>query len=472
MKKNKLHPAVRIVGVALVVSVAGVLLWNQLDLGTKWRISSSVDDLANGVAIETSRKELRETPRGPTIEALKNVLASDDGTPWGKVQVLGLLAQFKESRAVMRAIDSDQLTTQRAAAYLRQTDTQSAEKVATIAMAWFKDSGSVDRRLAVLILQTIKYRDALPELIRVLDTEGDKRESAATIVNVLNALGQFKPEGIAPQILKLAADASLEPAVRSAALKTLTFLDDTPREELLKILLSIAQDGGANTNLRTSAVSLLSRPQNAGPEAWEILRTIILDPDNSQLAQQVLQRTALRALVASYPIDKIGELLLDRRIYTHPYFGIRTDVASGIGNLRLRSRLALQILTELLAEKDRSDFMTNVSRQAWISFWMLTGIHSGSSRPELFRNAPKQMKDESVLRRHVFSIAWITPGIDRQMIEALDPFTLSRADNKLRQSDRDAYDRLDAEKFEKRKAISQILRDQIDNVVQEWEEKD
>jgi len=459
------HPAVTVGGVAIVAFVVGLSLWNQFDLGTKWTIAERVDDLANAKHIEAAREELMTTPRGPTIEALKDVLESDDGTPWGKVQVLQLLSRFKESRAVRRSLESKSVTTQRATAYLRQTDDSVAPQVTKIAMEWLKDQGSVDRRLAVMILRTMDQRAAIPDLIAILEAEGNRKESAAMIIRVLDALGHFKPAGIGPKVMALASDSSLEPAVRNEAMRVLTYLEDTPREDLVKILMEIAQDESANINMRKNAVTLLGRSANATPAAWEVLRKIVLDPNNSELRQQTLQRAALWALSSSYPLDKMGELLLDRRLVAHPYFGIRTDVACGIAHLRVRSRLSLQILTELLAEEDQGDLLTNVPREAWLGFWTLTGMHSGSSRPELFRRQPKQLTDDEAVRIHLFSISHSHPSISKAQADALDEFTMSVKDNDLRRSDPEEYRRMRAEKHEKRKAIAQMYRAEIEKIL-------
>jgi HEAT repeat protein len=463
------HPAVKVFGIAVVAAVVGLVIWKQFDLGTTWTISQRVDELANAQHIETARDELTKTPRGPTIEALKAALESDGGTPWGKFQVLQLLSQFKESRTVMRALESKEVTTQRAAAYLRQTDKSVAPEVSAIAMQWLKDKGAVDRRLAVMILRTMDERAAIPELISILEAEGKRPESAAMVVHILDAMGTFKPDGVAPAILALASDSSIEPAVRNRAMGALTHLPDTPKDELLKILMEIAQDESANSTMRKNAFGLIASPAYATPEGWEVLRNIVLDPNNSTQSQQTLQRKALWSLAASYPLDKLQELLLDRRVYAHPFFGIRTDVACGIGHLRIQSRLALQILTELLAEEDPGDFLTNVPREAWLAFWAITGVHSGSSRPELFSREPARVTDDDALRQHLFSISFSHPSISKAQADALDGFTVTLEDNNLRRTDPQAFRDLRAEKFEKRKAISQMYRAEIDKIVAAWE---
>ncbi|MHC4953281.1 MAG: HEAT repeat domain-containing protein [Planctomycetota bacterium] len=469
MKKMLKNPAVSVGGLVTIAVIAGVVAWNALDLGTAWTIQSRVDDLVHARNIEAARQQLVQTPRGPTIEALKASLTTETGTPWGKVQVLQLLSQFNEVRAIRRAIGSDVLSTKRGAAYLRQTDKRSKDDVKKVALDWLKDGDSTDRRLAVIILRTTDARETIPDLMQVLDSEGRKAKSAAVVIRVLDALGHFQAEGIADPIMALAKDESVESAVRAEAFRVLTFLDAAPRDELRTLLMTVARDKNSPSDMRHHAVALLGKPQNATEEAWEILKNILFDPDEKD---EIFQRTALRSLTASYPLDKLGEVILDRRVYTHRYFGIRTDVASGLGNLRVKSRLALQVLTELLVDDDPRDLSDNVPRQAWISYWMLSGISYGASRPELFRTVPKRMNSDEMMREYVYSIQYGNPAISEAQCRALDGFTISQEDSGLRKTQPKEYERMKTAKFDEAKKISATLRDKIEVVVKRWEDEE
>ena len=58
----------------------------------------------------------------------------------------------------------------------------------------------------------------------------------------------------------------------------------------------------------------------------------------------------------------------------HRYFGIRTDVAVGLGAMNVRERVALDILLQYLVDEDATDTMVNVRTEGWLSLWTLTGV--------------------------------------------------------------------------------------------------
>jgi len=459
-------------------AVALVVMASQLDLMTKWDLHTSVDDVVHGRNLQEATKKLQDTPRGPTIEALKEALDKEDGTPSGKVAVLQLLGQFKEERVVARAIDSDVLTTRRAAAYARQGDKEVSQRASDIALEWIADKGAGDRYLAGLILRSSNRADAAPILIGILRDEGENPDSARVIVQVLGALAQFKPEGIAETVMELARNPATTDRVRSEAFALLTRLDDAPRDKLRALLLDVARDDQAAMHVRHSAVSLLGLPANASEETWDVLKTILFDENEKD---QVFQRTALLALGRSYPIDRLPEVLLDRRVYTHRYFGIRSDVASGLGNLapwvryqeKLR-RLALTVLCDLMADKDQQDITDNVPRQAWIAYWQITKTviipDEFKDGRRLFLRAPPAWDQEDLLREYLFSFSWGNPQISREQVNALDFCTMSMEDARIRTKEPAEFERRREEKEQYAERVSQLMRDQIGKLLAAWNE--
>lgn len=461
-------------------AVALFVMASQFDFVSRWRIHSGVDDLVHGRNLEASIKELVMTPRGPTIEALKDAIESEDGTPWGKVNALQLLGQFKEERAVARAIDSDVLSTRRAAAYLRQGDPEMKEVVGEIALAWLKDPESEDRHLAPILLRTTERKDATADLIEILRTEGDRPESSRLIVHVLGALTVFKPQGIAPDVMKLAADKNAEDRVRTEAFTLLTQLEDAPRGPLRQLLIEVATDKGTEKYIRNNAVSALGDKKNATEEGWNVLKEILFSEDpelRKDEKGQILQRSALRALARSLPLERLPGILLDRRVYTHPYFGVRTDVASGLGNLRdyviadeKDRRLALTVLADLMEDDDPRDFADNVPRQAWISHWQLCGTviipDEFKDSRRFFLKPPSPFKEEDILRTYLFSISHGNPQITEAQVKALNFCTLSPEDGRLRTTSTEEYERRKASKLEAARQVADTMRSHIERCVE------
>jgi hypothetical protein len=325
-----------------------------------------------------------------------------------------------------------------------------------------------------MLLRTVDRRDAMPDLIEILRAEGDNPASSRLIVHVLGALATFKPAGIAPDVMKLARDKNAEDRVRTEAFTLLTQLDDAPREELRRLLIEVAKDEGTENYIRHSAVSLLGLKKNATEEGWQVLKDILFDEDEDDA---IFQRSALRALARCYPLEGLPEILLDRRVYTHPYFGIRTDVATGLGNLRdyvvadeKHRRLALTVLADLMVDEDPKDFSDNVPRQAWISHWQLCGSviipdeYKDSRR--LFLKPSAAFKEEDILRTYMFSISHGNPQISEAQVKALDFCTLSAEDGRLRTSDPVEYERRKGEKLKQARSVADTMRSHIERCVE------
>ena len=44
--------------------------------------------------------------------------------------------------------------------------------VSKIAIEWLQDSGAEDRQMAAMILRTIDQKDAIPAMVKIIETEG------------------------------------------------------------------------------------------------------------------------------------------------------------------------------------------------------------------------------------------------------------------------------------------------------------
>lgn len=455
----------------VILSIVGVIalaiVATQYDLFGRWRLQSNVDDLVNNRNFEEAVNYLDKSPRGQTIDALMTALDDETGTPQGKVYALQLLSSFKEDRAVGRALDSNNLTTQRAAAYLRQGMRGQREQVGAIALAWLRDKNADDRHLAAMALRTTNWREAIPDFIEVVKTEGKNADSAPLVRHSLGALAVFKEKGLAEFVLPLAKDPGIDAQVRAEAFRLLTSLDDAPSDDLRALFIEIASDRTRDENLRHSALSQLGAKAIGNEATWKVLKDVLFDEDETN---NIIQRSALRSLVRSYPLDRIPEVLLDRRVYTNPYFGVRSDVAAGLGNLKVRSRLALDVLTKLIGDEDNVDFADVVVRQAWIAWWQITGMVYGveKGRESLFLTVPKKQADEALLRRFMLSFSWGNPQISKDQVRALDRFTLNEDDGKLRSTNASDYKQIKAKKREIAKQIQQTYEGKIDAIVIGW----
>jgi hypothetical protein len=465
--KNRATPLV------LLSTLGIIVLWVvavQFDVFGRWRLHANVDDLVNNREnLESAVGYLQDSPRGQTIEAITAALESEVGTPQGKVYALQMLTNFKEDRTVARALSSTNLTTQRAAAYLRQGLATKREEVATIALAWLRDKESDDRQLAAMVLRTTNWTEATPDLLAVIKEEGHNKDSARLVRHALGALSVFKQEGLVPYVLPLAKDPNVDVSVRTTAFQLLTRLDDAPRDELRTLLIATAADPDANDDLRHMALGQLGNKTNANEEAWKTCLDVLYDENESN---EILQRSALRALATSYPLDRFTTVLLDRRVYAHRYFGIRTDVAAAIGNLRVESRLALDVLTKLVGDDDDLDFLDNVVRQAWIAWWQITGMVYGVAKgdEEKFRSVPKPRTNEEFIRSYLLSISSGNRGqFTEEQATALDAFTLTKDDSQLRSLDPDKYKQIKSEKRELAKRIQQTYEGKIDFFAAKWD---
>ncbi|MEM8884078.1 MAG: hypothetical protein AAGD14_08420 [Planctomycetota bacterium] len=463
--KNKTF---QVAAVVLVGVIVFFVFADSLQLGDRWTVHAAVGDLSKGRNIEKSMIALAETPRGMTIEALLNALEDDDGTPWGKLQIIGMLERFKEQRAVRRALESSSKTTQRAAAYRKQGDAARRDEIAKIAMDWLAEEDAADRYLAVLLLRTLKWEAAVPDFVRIVQQDAKDPKAARTVIHALGGIAQFKPDGAIETVMALARDRAIDDRIRSEAFKAITLLDGAPRDELRELLVEAVQDESAPTSVRHTSVQLLGAKENGSEESWAILKKLLFDPKEDDA---VLQRTALRALSNSYPLDRLGELLLDRRLVTHSYFGIRSDVAAGLGHLRVRNRLSLETLAQLVGDRDDDDSQDMVVRNAYLAYWMLTGYAPGLStaaQQQFPRNPPPRVKDEDFLRRNVFGFGPRAPSVTEARFEATGPFTVMREDLMDRAENPGQFDSKKQAKEIEAQKVQQLLQRHVDEAVAQW----
>ncbi|MHC4161372.1 MAG: HEAT repeat domain-containing protein [Planctomycetota bacterium] len=422
--KNKVFN--RILGVA-VVAVVVWLAWNYFRVGdrvTKWQ---ALEDICSGRAVAQGRQNLLDlNDRAGVLQALREKLAESGDTIRCKKNHLQTLSlrYFNQPRTINRALSSEQEATRRAAASLRYGDPELKDRCGEIALAWIKDPEADSRHDAVLICRYLRLEEAVPTLLEVLDMVPETADEVQLVEHSLAALKDFKATGLSDKLVAIIANESLNDRMRGAALETLGRVDDAPREKVQGIAIRLLSNRAENTFMRGKAVSVLRGKPYANEATWTALEATILDEKETN---GVIQRMCLNALGSTADMDRLEKLLLNRRVYTNPYFGFRIDVAAALSALNLRERVAFDILCEYLVDDDPKDTAFKVRQEAWLSLWTLAGDTYGRfyglPQPEIFQRAPKAPRDREMARRYLWQTETTRPGVNMEQIAVLRQLT-------------------------------------------------
>ncbi len=455
MKKRLDKKTLNTLAGALAVAVVVWLLLNAFDVGTRWRIHQAIGNLVNRRDVEKARTALENAGnRAMVIERLKAELEDDHPSVWGKIELLNTLARLKEVRPIERALDSKTPATRRAAAYFYTDNPERKEWAGQIAEEWVAESEAHDRDLAAMICGRLKRSAAAPHLFALLDANPRDPANAPALQQALYALAELKAAGLATRAMALARSPEVDMTIRAQAFDIAARLDDAPHEELRALMLSIAQDGGAAPFLRDRAIHVLGGEKFADEEVWTALQGILFDPkltepradtESRRAEQWVVQRFALGSLGRTYPLDRLAQLMLDRRLHTHPYYAIRVDVATALSVLRVRNRLALEILCSFLVNEDSRDSQLLTRQEGWLSLWQLTGTAYGVSDPKAFGNPSAPIRDEQFARRYLFNGSASRLGVTMAQIDAVKAVTGDLAQmKKIRQTYESNFDKFEA----------------------------
>ena len=437
-----------VLGLAILV-IAGWLAYDFFGIEKRLAVHGAIQDILGQRDMHGARTTLEGVnDRAFVIEKLREALDDDSATVWGKVGILQTLNQWRERRTVLRALDSDDLSTRRAAAFYWHDDKEYKTQVSRIALEWIEDEGADSRNLAAKICNRLKLEEAVPTLMAVLDQRAVTDAERALLTESLRALTSLKPEGLGPKVFAIARDTAQDPQTRAAAFDVVGQLPDAPKAEVRDFMIDILLDESAH-NLRHNAARVLGKKDYANERAWKALTDTLLG--ENPVKNGVIQRSCLYALGVSLPFDRIEELLLNRKVYNHPYFGIRVDVSTGLAMLRSKKQVVLDIMCEYLVDKDAGDTLNMVRQEAWLTLWTLTGIAYGVSEPQQFRNPPKAMRDKQVKRDFLFRPAQIRPGVTRAQVEILESFTGN---------------------LEEMQKIRQVYQNQIPTILEAWKKQD
>ncbi|NJN14651.1 MAG: hypothetical protein HC813_03280 [Planctomycetes bacterium] len=418
---------------AAIVLLVGWTLWNVFDVGTRIRIHTAVGDLVQRRKVEKARTALETSgDRGRVLEALKKELEDDHPSVWGKIELLTTLTRLKESRPVERALESKVPATRRAAAYFLSGDPDRKETVGQIAEEWVGDGGADGRELAAMICGRLGRKGAIPHILKMIDLDAKVAANAALIRQGMAALEELEAPGLIEKAMELARSPEVEMTIRGQAFDLVGRNKNAPTAEVRTLMLSIAQDGNAHAFLRDKAIAVLGGEEYGDEEVWAALQGILFDANlsrtagatsNKQSENWVVQRFALGSLARTLPLERVTQLLLDRRLYTHPYYAMRVDVATALSVLRMRKRIAVEILCSYLVDEDPRDTQFLLRQEAWLSLWQLTGEAHGVPVPARFAAPPAALSGEEDVRPYLFRASYMRVGVSAEQVEAVKSFT-------------------------------------------------
>jgi hypothetical protein len=262
--------------------------------------------------------------------------------------------------------------------------------------------------MAAMICGRLDLPDAQPVFLAIAARDPKTQDDLGLFRQALAALKDPKPPQTVERLLQLAADAKADLEVRSVALEALHRMKDGPRERILALSIATLSDPTANDILRIKAAAgLRDYPDES---AWQALEAVLLSETEQN---HVLQRNCLFTLgtialsekdKSETHVERLKQILLDRRVYHSPYFGIRVDVAIGLATLNVREGIAIDIMCDYLVDEDAKDRDHLVRQEGWLTLWALTGVRF-EGIPELadFKQQPPAFQNPKAGREYLFS---------------------------------------------------------------------
>jgi hypothetical protein len=400
-------------GVLILSAVAGLVvavgLWELFDVGNWYRVRTAVRDLARGANMARSRETLETlNDRAYVLEKLAEAVEDDSYGIRAKSNLLTELSRFNQPRAIRRALDSRSITTQRAACNQVWGDPELKTRCGEIALAWLKEDGAEERSTAAAICGHLGIEEAEPVLLGIVAKDPTTEGERMLFQRALAAIKDPKPPQLVERLFVLASDAKMDRDVRSIALQSVQRVKDGPKDRVLELSIRILGDANEDDILRTNAA--LGLRQFPEDRAWQALEAVLLSDKETN---RILQANCLRTLGEMAPpdpavgrryIDRLRQLLVDRRVYGNPYFPIRAHVATALGALNARDPITLDIMGDYLVDVNPDDKEHLVPQAAWMTLWMLTGTKLPDlPEPELFANPPPQpFHDPLAARDYLF----------------------------------------------------------------------
>jgi len=404
--------------ILVVVAVAAVLVavWHVADLDKVFTVSGAIRDIAASRNVAQSRAALEQVnDRAYVLERLESAVMEDDGSVRGKMQLLNTLSVFNQPRALYRALDAPSVPAQRAACALMFGSPEYRDRCAEIAIAWLRDEGADERSQAALICGQLDLAEADAVFLEIVGKEPQTQDELRLFQQALNALRNAEAPGLAERLLSFVENKETPEELRGVALEALERMKGAPRERVLEAALALLADPKEPKILRSKAsLGLREFPEE---RAWDALEKVLLSQEEQDW---ILQRNCLYALGQKAPIERVKRLLLDRRLYQHPYYGIRVDVATALAALNVREGITIDIMCDYLVDEDKDDRDHIVRQDAWLTLWVLSGTPYGIAEQDLFRYPPRPFVDPEQARDFLFRRSSLRPGITREMAEAVE----------------------------------------------------
>ncbi|MFI5401899.1 MAG: HEAT repeat domain-containing protein [Planctomycetota bacterium] len=409
-------------GTVILASVSGLLvavLVYKFWFGQWWEVQSAMRDIAAGRNIAKARTTLETLDnRQYVLRVLEEAAEDDSYGVRAKYNFLTTLSMLSQPRAVRRALDSRSVAAQRAACWLLYTDPDAKARCAEVALAWLKDEGADERSQAAMLCDQMGVKEAQPVLLAIVQRDPRTDEERNLLMRALNAIDEPKPKELVDRLLKMAGDKALHEDLRAIALESLLRTKDGPREEILALAIGILEDPDANRILRIKAAGgLQDFPEE---RAWQALEAVLLSEKEDDL---ILQRNCLFSLGRMEPkdpelakkfLDRLKQLLLDRRVYHSKYFATRVDVATALCALNVREPITLDIMCDYLVEEDKDDKQHLVRQEGWFTLWTLAGNTvrlPDVPQPDLWILPPQPFPDAQAAREFFFRRGRQRPGI-------------------------------------------------------------
>jgi hypothetical protein len=399
--------------VALLLTIPALALAEE-EVAT---IDRAIADIAAGRRVAEARTTLETCGnRALVLSRLSAAVEDDSYGVTGKANLLTTLSMLEQPRALREALDSKSVTTQRAACHLLWGDAGLKTRCGEIALAWLEDEQADDRAMAVAICGRLDGEGARPLLLGIVAKDPKTESERKLFQQALAAIKDPKPKELVERLFVLAADAKMDPDIRGIALESLQRMKEGPRDRVLQLSVGILADAGADRILRCKAALGLRRfPED---RACQALEAVLLSEKEED---RILQRNCLYSLgqmepegpaVARRYLDRLRQLLTDRRVYRNPYFAMKVDVATALAALNARDPATLDIMCEYLVNEDEQDREHLVRQEAWLTLWTLTGTKlEDLPEPELFEVPPEPFPDPVDARGHLFRRAHHRPGI-------------------------------------------------------------
>jgi hypothetical protein len=271
-----------------------------------------------------------------------------------------------------------------------------------------------------------EFKDATPTLQKAIESTPKDPRDVQFAIKALDALAKFKPDGFIDRAMAIALDTGQNPSLRGKAFDIVGHSPSAPAAKVQAAVIEILKDPDGNNILRNKATGVLESPRFANAEAWAVLDEVLMREQDDP----IIQRGCLRAMFKSAPLDRVRQTLQDRRVYTHPFFGIRSDVATGLAALNARDKISLEIMCTYLLDNDPKDVALLVPQEAYLTLWVLTGHAYGIQDKTLFppgRN-PRPITDEQAIRANLGNWTHLRVGINAQQVEAVQRVICSNID--------------------------------------------